>query len=86
MPAASGSQQVTFDSGRQAVAVNATASDVQLATPCRAFYCGVSGSATVRFARDTADVTLVGLVAGQVYPLRISIFRSGAPASIVALY
>lgn len=84
------SQQITTDSARKGVSVNATAGDVVLSTPCRAFYMGVSGTMTVRLVGDSgasgADVILVGLVAGQIYAMRVAIFRSGAPASVVALY
>jgi hypothetical protein len=83
------SQQITQDSARKAIAVNATGGDVTLVTPCRAIYIGVSGSLTCRLVGDSgggADVTFVGLIAGTVYPFRVAIFRSGAPASILALY
>ena len=48
---------------------------------------GVGGNAVVRAAGSSADITLTGLVAGQVIPLRISHVRStGTTATIIGLF
>ena len=41
--------------------------------PCKAFQVGVAGNVAVIAEDDTAAVTLVGLQAGQVVPLRVKV-------------
>ena len=47
----------------------------ELARVTRAILVGSGGNLTVRFAGDTADRTLTGLLAGVVYPFRLSAVR-----------
>jgi hypothetical protein len=47
----------------------------ELARVTRAIFVGSAGNLTVRFAGDAADRTLTGLLAGAVYPFRLSAVR-----------
>lgn len=48
----------------------------ELVRVTRAIFVGSAGNLTVRFAGDSADVTLTGLQAGVVYPFRLSAVRA----------
>ena len=84
--------KASWDSVRSSVTVDVSAADVALSPPCAAFSVGTSGAVAVRLAGDSgasgADVTLSGLLAGEVYRFEIAVFRqAGATATgIVALY
>lgn len=73
-------------------AVNATAvtpSDVTVFDPpTKALYIGADGNVAVMLADDTAAVTFVGVVAGQILPLRAKkVMSTNTTASnIVALF
>lgn len=48
---------------------------------------GVGGNAVVRAAGSSADITLTGLTAGQVIPLRLAYVRStGTTATLIGLF
>jgi hypothetical protein len=48
---------------------------------------GAAGNAVVRAQGSSADITLTGLAAGQVIPLRIAYLRStGTTATIIGLF
>ncbi len=55
---------------------------------CRALYVGGTGTVVLILDKDSASVTLVGVVAGSVLPIRVKrVFATGTTAtSIVALY
>ena len=69
----------------QAVAIVAHASNAishptdRAAT--RGVYVGGAGNITCRFLGDTADVTLTGVLAGAVYPFRLTHVRDSSTAS-----
>ena len=70
--------RVSSESARGAVAINYGGGDQQLANCCRGLYITTSGNLAVRFADDSADVTLTGLLAGQWYPFSVAIIRQTA--------
>ena len=55
---------------------------------CRALYVGGAGTIVVMLDKDSASVTLVGVVAGSVLPIRAKrVFATGTTATgLVALY
>ena len=54
---------------------------------CRGIYVGGAGNLTVILEDDTSAVTLTGVVAGQVYPLRaIQVTSATTATGIVAGY
>lgn len=55
---------------------------------CRALYVGGSGTVVLIFDKDTSSVSLVGVVAGSVLPVRVKrVLATGTTATnIVALY
>ena len=67
--------RVSSEGARGAVAINYSGGDQSLAKYCRGVYISTGGNLAVRFADDSADVTLVGLVAGQWYPFCLAIIR-----------
>lgn len=86
------SQQISFDSFRNSVAVSVGGGDVTLQSPCRAFYVGGAGAVALRLVGDLgaggADVTFLAMIPGTIYYLRVAIFRqtSTTATGIVALY
>ena len=61
---------------------------VDLPKGCRALYVGGAGNLVVIFDKDTSSVTLTGVTAGSVLPVRIKrVLATGTTATvIVALY
>lgn len=70
-----------------AAAVAVTPSDTTIIAATRALYVGVAGNVTVTMM-DGADVTFTGMLAGVIYPLRVTkVLSTGTNATnIVALY
>lgn len=58
----------------------------ELAVVPRAVYCSVTGQAVVVLANDTASVTLVGMIAGMIYPIRPKLVTTATTATLVGLY
>lgn len=65
-----------------------TPHDTTVFEPTRAIYVGVAGDAVVRFAGQELTTTLVGLLAGAIYPFAVDkVLDTGTDAdSLVALY
>lgn len=75
-----------FFSAREAVTLTAHDTNA-LARPPEQVLVGVAGNAVVRAFGSGADITLTGLAAGQVLPLRINYLRStGTTATLIGLY
>lgn len=76
---------ITSNPARSAVAV--TASDATSIPATRGLYVGGAGNATLVF-EDGTEVALVGLLAGVVYPFRVTKVKSTGltAADLVALY
>lgn len=67
--------RVSSEGARAAIAINYGGGDQTLTNYSRGVYITTSGTLVVRLADDTADATFSGLLAGQWYPLCISIIR-----------
>ncbi len=61
-----------------AEAVSVGGGDQTLSPPCRAVYVGGDSNRACRLVGSTADVTFIGLKAGNVYPFAISIIRQSS--------
>jgi len=73
-------------SSENAVAVDASSSD-QTFSQCRGIYIGGAGDLIVRLKGRDADVTFVGVPAGSILPIGVTIVRSTSTATnLVALY
>lgn len=69
-----------------AVAVDASLSDQEI-SQCRGVYVGGAGDLIVRLKGRDADVTFVGVPAGSILPIGVTIVRSTSTATnLVALY
>lgn len=78
--------RISSEAGRQAIAINYSSADHQFANATRWIYIGTTGNLAVRFADDTADVTLSNLPVG-LYQFAISIVRkTGSTAAGVAIF
>jgi len=80
------------DNATQAPATNAFAitpnDSTQLTFTTRALYVGGAGNVVVRLSGDTANVTLVGVVAGTILPIRAILVAatSTTATNIIGLY
>jgi len=80
------------DNATQAPATNAFAitpnDSTELTTTTRALYVGGAGNVVVRLSGDTANVTLVGVVAGTILPIRAILVAatSTTATNIIGLY
>jgi len=67
----------------QAFAITPGAGD--LANMTRAIYVGVSGNVTATMYDGVTSVTFVGMLAGQIYPIRCSKITAG-PTNLIGLF
>lgn len=63
---------------RQAEAIDVSSGDHTLTLSARGLYVGGAGDVACRFADDDSDVTLVGVAAGSVLPISLSVVRQTA--------
>jgi len=87
MAAVDNSLNLTTIGAGSAVAITPNDS-TDLTTPTRGLYVGASGDVSVILVGDTNPVTLVGLAAGIVHPLRVRRVRSTSTSatSIVGVW
>ena len=71
------------EAGRAAITINYSA-DQKFAKATRWLWVAVTGTLVVRFADDTADVTIANLPVG-LYPFAISIIRSSGSSGVTGL-
>jgi len=75
--------RVSNEAGRQAVAIN-YGTDQVFTKATRWLYVAVTGTLVVRFADDSADVTLANLPVG-LYQFAIAIIRSSGSSGVTGL-
>ena len=67
--------RVSSESARDAVAISVGGGDQTFANASRGVYITTAGNIACRFVDGTQDVTITGLLAGQVYPFALAIIR-----------